>query len=216
MKNTLTKYTIALLLVVPLSAISAPQDQDNTIKDGKPATPVLTEQQKSMLELYTPELQQRVLSLSPEILGRFAKGERSGKNQFEQQFTARQVMQQMLSDFQAIAASLALDNGKMAAENARRLINHPSPTGHVYPYVALDRINDANFSALPTMYEAVFGNAKKLAAAADEGNIPLAASYFGSVMSGCIACHQIFRGTPGVSNKLRANGAGTNKPAGNP
>jgi len=212
MKIPLIKYTFALLLITPLSAISASPFQEN----DKPTAPVLTERQKNLINSYTPELQRRVLSLSPEILGRIGKGEKAEKNQFEQQFTARQVMQQMLSDLQAIAASLAVDNGKMAAENARRLINHPSPKGVVFPYVALERINEANFSALPSMHEAVFGNAKKLAAAADAENIPLAASYLGSVMSGCVACHQIFRGTPGVSTRLRANSANEKKLNGEP
>lgn len=205
MKNPLIKAIIAVLLAAPLGALGDGQGREAS----KSAAPVLSERQQRLIGSYTPELKQRVLSLSPEILGRIGKSEKTEKSPFEEQFTARQVMQQMLSDLQAIAASLAVDNGKMAAENARRLVNHPSPKGIVFPYVALDRINDANFSTLPTMYQATFGNAKRLAEAADEGNIPLAASYFGSVMSGCVACHQIFRGTPGVSNRLRVESAST-------
>ena len=57
-------------------------------------------------------------------------------------------------------------------------------------------------AVLPAMNAAVEGSALKLAEAADAGDMPRAASYMSDIMTGCVACHQKFRGTPGISANL--------------
>jgi len=57
---------------------------------------------------------------------------------------------------------------------------------------------------LPAMEEAVEGGAKQLAAAAEKGDMVSAAQHFGTVTSGCVACHAHFRGQPGTSPRVRA------------
>mgnify|MGYP003465486234 CR=1 FL=1 len=44
--------------------------------------------------------------------------------------------------------------------------------------------------------------ALRLAEAADKGNMAEAAVRLGEVVSGCVACHQMFRGQPGISPLL--------------
>lgn len=174
-------------------------------EDTAPSSPVLSPAQEKFLGRFTPEVRARLLTLPPAILARMgAEDKPSGRprHKFEERFTARQVMQQLLADYQSIGSALAMDNGLQAAENARRLIDHPSPVGHVYPYVPLERITAANFAALPAMYEAVFGNARRLAEAAEAGDLPRAGQLYGEILQGCIACHRVFRGTPGVSASL--------------
>jgi mono/diheme cytochrome c family protein len=174
---------------------------------GPPAavTIFLTPAQERFLARFSPEARARLLTLPPAILARMgAESKPSGRprHKFEERFTARQVMQQLLADYQSIGSALAMDNGPQAAENVRRLIDHPSPVGHVYPYVPLDRITAANFQALPAMYDAVFGNAERLARAAEAGDLGHAAQLYGDILEGCLACHRIFRGVPGISANL--------------
>jgi len=57
-------------------------------------------------------------------------------------------------------------------------------------------------SLLPAMNAAVEGNARKLAEAAERGDMAGAAGYLSEVMGGCVACHQHFRGQPGASELL--------------
>lgn len=59
-----------------------------------------------------------------------------------------------------------------------------------------------DLSVLPTMNTAVEGRALKLADAADKGGMAAAASYMSDIMTGCVACHQKFRGVPGISANL--------------
>lgn len=114
------------------------------------------------------------------------------------QATLRQVMQGLLADYQAVAAALAVDDGEAAARAARRLAGHRMPAGGMLGYLPLEKINDADLAALPAMEEAVEGNAKRLAAAAQAGDIARAAGFVGEIMGGCVGCHQRFRGVPGA------------------
>lgn len=71
------------------------------------------------------------------------------------------------------------------------------------PYLDLENINDAQLAVLETFNDSVEGEALKLAAAADTGDMATAAIHMGKVSSGCVACHKVFRGNPGASNLLK-------------
>ncbi len=111
-------------------------------------------------------------------------------------------MHEILSEYQSIASAIATDNAEQAAESARRLANHRIPKGGLLAYFPLDKVNTADLSVLPAMNTAVEGSALKLADAADKNDMAMAASYMSDIMTGCVACHQKFRGVPGVSANL--------------
>lgn len=163
-------------------------------------TPPPAEMQQ-MMKMYTPELRQKVMGLSPDI--------RNTMNQIHaqhtrksNQLTLRQVMEEILSEYQGIASAIANDNPEQAADSARRLANHRIPKGGLLPYFPLDKINNADMGVLPAMNEAVEGSALRLAEAADKGDMAKAATHLSDIMSGCVACHQKFRGQPGVTANL--------------
>ncbi|NIP73597.1 MAG: cytochrome c [Gammaproteobacteria bacterium] len=52
------------------------------------------------------------------------------------------------------------------------------------------------------MNAVVEGNARKLADAAERGDMAEAAGYISDIVSGCVACHHLFRGRPGRSPHL--------------
>ncbi|MCB1981312.1 MAG: cytochrome c, partial [Rhodoferax sp.] len=54
-------------------------------------------------------------------------------------------------------------------------------------------------SVLPAMEAAVEGGARQLADAAERGDMVAAAQHYGTITSGCVACHNHFRGQPGAS-----------------
>ncbi|WP_324779235.1 hypothetical protein [Thiobacillus sedimenti] len=164
------------------------------------AAPMPAEMQQ-MMKTYTPELRQKVMALSPQLKGTIQKLH-AGHTRRAKETTLRQVMQEILSDYQAVAAALATDNAEQASEAARRLANHRIPKGGLLPYFPLDKINDADLAVLPAMNQIVEGSALKLADAADAGDLPRAASHMSDIMTGCVACHQKFRGTPGISANL--------------
>ena len=122
---------------------------------------------------------------------------------YSDKITLRQVMHEVLSDYQSIAAGIMTDNAEQAAASARRLANHRIPAGGLLPYLGLENINDGQLAVLETFNDAVEGEALKLAKAADAGDIGAAAVHFGKISSGCVACHNVFRGQPGVSDLLR-------------
>jgi hypothetical protein len=155
-----------------------------------------------MVMSWTPELQQRFFALSPELRATIGKLH-AGHTRHSKQLTLRQVMQEILSEYQSAAAAIATDNAEQAADSARRLADHRIPVGGLLPYFPLDRINNESLSVLPSMNDAVEGAALKLAAAADRGNMAEAAVQLGEIAGGCVACHQFFRGRPGISPLLR-------------
>lgn len=164
--------------------------------------PVPAEQQmQKMLQMYKPELRERVMALSPETRKQLMEMLSVHTNRSDKA-TFRQVMQEVLSDYQAIVAGIATDNGEMAADAARRLANHRLPKGGLYPYFDLEKINDADMAVLPGMNETVEGTALKLAEAAERGDMGEAANRLSEIMAGCVACHQVFRGQPGVSKMM--------------
>lgn len=161
----------------------------------------MSPEERTMVERFTPELQQKFLALSPELRATLKKMQVS-HTRHSKVLTLRQVMQEILSEYQGIAAGIATDNAEQAADSARRLANHRIPVGGLIPYFPLDKINDQSLSVLPAMNDAVEGAALRLAEAADQGNMPEAAIRLGEIASGCVACHQFFRGRPGVSPLL--------------
>ncbi len=168
--------------------------------------PVPADQQmQKMLQMYKPELREKVKSLSPETRKKLLQMLSLHTNR-SNKATFRQVMQEVLNDYQAITAGIATDNPEMTADAARRLANHRLPKGGLYPYFALDNINDVDMTILPAMNAAVEGSALKLAEAADRGDMATAATHLGEIMTGCVGCHTKFRGQPGVSSMLLGGG----------
>jgi hypothetical protein len=141
------------------------------------------------------------MALSPELKATIQKLH-AGHTRRAKETTLRQVMHEILSEYQSIASALATDNAEQAAEAARRLANHRIPKGGLLPYFPLDKINNQDLSVLPAMNDIVEGSALKLADAADQGDLPRAASHMSDIMTGCVACHQKFRGVPGISANL--------------
>ena len=157
--------------------------------------------QKQMAQM-TPELQEKARALSPEIKQFLAKIA-AKHTRHSDTATLAQVMQEILADYQTIAAAIAMDNGELAAEAARRLANHRLPRGGMLPYLPLDRVNSKDLAALPGMEDTVEGGATRLAEAAERGDMAEAATHLGRIMPGCVGCHQLFRGTPGTSPRLK-------------
>lgn len=156
---------------------------------------------QQMMKSYSPELRQKAMALSPELKATIQKLH-AGHNRRAKETNLRQIMHEILSEYQSIASALATDNAEQAAEAARRLANHRIPKGGLLAYFPLDKVNTNDLSVLPAMNEIVEGSALKLAEAADQGDLPKAASYMSDIMTGCVACHQKFRGVPGVSANL--------------
>ena len=166
----------------------------------KTAAPMPVEMQQ-MMKTYSPELRQKVMALSPELKATIQQLH-AGHPRRAKETTMRQIMHEIMSDYQSIASALATDNAEQASEAARRLANHRIPKGGLLAYFPLDKVNNNDLSVLPAMNEIVEGSALKLADAADAGDMPKAASYMSDIMTGCVACHQKFRGVPGISANL--------------
>jgi hypothetical protein len=149
-----------------------------------------------------PELREKADALPPDIQ-QFLFKVAVKHTRRSDTLTMRQVMQELLADYQAVAGAIATDNGELAADAARRLAHHRLPRGGMLPYLALDKINGKDLGVLPAMEEAVEGGAMRLAAAAEKGDMASAARHFGDITSGCVACHAHFRGQPGVSARLK-------------
>jgi mono/diheme cytochrome c family protein len=157
---------------------------------------------QGQIELMTPELQKEVKGLSVDtkmsLMAILAMHSR-----YSDKSTMRQVMTEVLSDFQSMVTGIMTDNPEMTADSARRLANHRIPVGGLLPYLGMENINDERLALLVGFNDSVEGNALKLADAADAGDMAKAASLVGSISSGCVACHGVFRGKPGVSDLLR-------------
>ncbi len=190
--------------ILPISLILASSillSSHASAETPKPAAPMPVEMQQ-MMKVYSPELRQKVMALSPELKGTIQELH-AGHTRRAKETNLRQIMHEILSEYQSIASAIATDNAEQAAEAARRLANHRIPKGGLLAYFPLDKVNTADMSILPTMNTAVEGSALKLADAADKGDLSMAASYMSDIMTGCVACHQKFRGVPGNSTQLR-------------
>jgi hypothetical protein len=102
-----------------------------------------------------------------------------------------------------MVAGIVTDNSEQAADSALRIANHRIPVGGLLPYMGLDNINDDRLKVLEGFNDSVEGNARKLAEAAEKGDMASASILAGEIASGCVACHSVFRGQPGISDYLK-------------
>lgn len=175
------------------------------LAQAQPAGPDMQKLQQMMnqqISLMKPELQQKVKALSPKTKKLLLKIY-SQHNRHSNQITLRQVMHEVLSDYHSMVTGVLTDNPEQAADSARRLANHRIPVGGLIPYLDMKFINDDGLASLAGFNDAVEGNAKRLAAAADEGDMVKASALVGEITTGCFGCHTIFRGVPGKSDLLR-------------
>ena len=100
----------------------------------------------------TPELVEKAKALSPEIK-QFLFKIALKHTRHSDTLTLRQVMQEILADYQAVGAAIATDNGDLAADAARRVANHRLPRGGMLPYLPLEKVNDQGPRVLPAMEE---------------------------------------------------------------
>ncbi|PLX62106.1 MAG: hypothetical protein C0630_07660 [Sedimenticola selenatireducens] len=176
-----------------------------SVAQAQNAAPDMQKLQQMMgqqISLMKPELQEKVKALSPQtkklLLQIYGQHTRHSNK-----VTLRQVMHEVLSDYHSMVTGVLTDNAEQAADSARRLANHRIPIGGLVPYLDIKFVNDEGLSALAGFNDAVEGNAKRLAAAADEGDMIKASALVGDITKGCFSCHSIFRGVPGKSALLR-------------
>jgi len=156
---------------------------------------------KRQMGLMTPEMRQRVQALSPETRQTLQKLF-GAHTRLSETATLRQVMVEIMTDLQAVVAGLSMGNGEQAANAARAIANHRIPRGGILPYLAPDQVTDGMLSSLTTFNDQVEGNANRLATAAEAGDLAGAAALLDDVTQGCVACHDLFRGRPGVSLRV--------------
>ena len=187
--------SIAVAMLIGLSSAT-------NVSAADPGMEELKKVLEGQIELMKPELQEKVKGLSVDtkmsLMAILAM-----HNRYSQTVTMRQVMTEVLSDFQSILAGIMTDNPEQTADSARRLANHRIPVGGLLPYLGLENISDERLAVLDGFNTSVEGNALKLAAAAEAGDMATAASLVGPISSGCVACHAVFRTQPGVSDLLR-------------
>lgn len=158
---------------------------------------------QGQIELMKPELQKEVKGLSTDtkmlLMSILAM-----HSQYSDKATLRQVMLEVLADYQTMVTGIMTDSSEMTAAAARRLANHRIPVGGLLPYMGMENITDDRLAVLAGFNDSVEGNALKLAEAADKGDMATAASLLGTITSGCVACHGVFRPEiPGTSDLLR-------------
>ncbi|HMN63366.1 MAG TPA: hypothetical protein PKB08_00070, partial [Burkholderiaceae bacterium] len=89
---------------------------------------------QKQMALMTPDLVEKANALSPQIKQFLMKVALKHPRQSDR-LTLRQVMQEILADYQAVGAAIAVDNGELAADAARRIANHRLPRGGMLPYL---------------------------------------------------------------------------------
>ncbi|MCG6937409.1 MAG: hypothetical protein LJE83_04465 [Gammaproteobacteria bacterium] len=189
---TAAMLTISMAFVGPVSAgEDQPADMERLQK--------LLQQQISLMK---PELQKKVKALSPATKKSLLKI-LSQHSIYSERATLRQVMQEVLSDYQSMVAGVMTDNPEQASASALRIANHRIPVGGLLPYLGIENINDGKLAALEGFNDSVEGKARELAKAADNNDMATASSLVGEIASGCVGCHVIFRGQPGISNLLK-------------
>ena len=170
--------------------------------NAEPSLDKLKATLQSQIDLMKPELETKVKGLSTDtkmsMMAILAM-----HNRYSDKATLRQVMLEVLQDYQGIVMGLMTDSSEMTADSARRLANHRIPVGGLLPYLGLENINDERLSLLESFNDTVEGNSIKLAKAADEGDMAKAANLLAPITSGCVACHGVFRSKPGVSDLLK-------------
>ncbi len=170
--------------------------------NAEPSMSELKATMQKQINMMKPELETKVKGLSTDtkmaIMAILAM-----HNRYSDDATLRQVMLEVLHDYQGIVMGLMTDSGEMAADSAMRLANHRIPVGGLLPYLGLENITDERLSLLESFNDTVEGNSIKLAKAAKAGDMAKAASLLAPITSGCVACHGVFRSKPGVSNLLK-------------
>lgn len=196
-KNVKSRLSAFLLSIVTVGAMFA--SINATADDGMAE---LKKVLQSQIEMMKPELQEKVNGLSTDtkmsLMAILAM-----HSEYSDQATLRQVMLEVMADYQSMAMGLMTDSAEMTADSARRLANHRIPVGGLLPYLGMDNISDERLAVLDTFNASVEGNANKLAEAAEQGDMATAASLLGSITSGCVGCHAVFRTLPGESDLLK-------------
>ena len=196
--RTPKRWGLATTLAIGLGMSAAAWSQAPSPEDMQRGKDFL---QKSM-GLMKPELQEKARALPPEIQ-QFLLKIAIKHPRHSDTLTLRQVMAEILADYQSVAAAIATDNGELAADAARRMANHRLPRGGMLPYLPLEKITGKDLSILPAMEDIIENGAMRLAAAAEKGDLGAAAQHFGAITGGCVTCHAHFRGQPGVSPRLK-------------
>ena len=200
--STRCRRGIGLLAALALGASAATVAAQPAAGPDAAKMQQLQKMMKKQIGLMKPELRKKVMGLSPDtkmaLITIYSQHSRHSDA-----LTLRQVMQEVLADFQSVMDGVVTDNGEQTAAAARRLANHRIPRGGLLPYLRPEDVTDEKIAMLVPFNNAVEGNAKRLAAAADKGDMDTAARLMGDVANGCVACHQVFRGQPGVSDQLQ-------------
>ncbi len=154
------------------------------------------------IQMMTPEYQKKVKALSPKTK-KLLLTIYSQHNRHNDRITLRHVMLEVMDDYNSMVTGIVTDNPVQAADSARRLANHRIPRGGLIPYLRIEDITDDKLSVLATFNDSVEGNAKRLADAADAGEMTRAASFMSDITGGCVGCHNVFRDIPGETRNLR-------------
>lgn len=189
-------FSVGALLAMGVAGYSS------SVASAEPGMAELKKVLEGQIALMKPELQEKVKGLSMDtkmsLMAILAM-----HNRYSERATMRQVMTEVLSDFQSVLSGVMTENSEQAADSARRLANHRIPVGGLLPYLGMENISDERLAILNGFNDSVEGNALKLAEAAEAGDMKKAATFIGPISSGCVACHGVFRGQPGVSDLLK-------------
>ena len=170
--------------------------------NAEPSMDKLKATLQSQIDMMKPELETKVKGLSTDtkmsMMAILAM-----HNRYSDKATLRQVMLEVLQDYQGIVMGLMTDSSEMVADSARRLANHRIPVGGLLPYMGMENINDGRLGLLESFNDTVEGNSIKLAKAADNDDMAKVAELLAPITAGCVACHNVFRSKPGVSDLLK-------------
>ena len=203
MKETMKIYINWMILpIIAASLFVAVAVSADTVENPSPDMKQLQQLLQKQAGMMKPELQVKVKRLSPETKKILLKI-LAQHNRYSEKVTLRQVMQEVLTDYQSMVAGVMMDNPEQASDSALRIANHRIPVGGLLPYLGLENINDSRLAALEGFNDSVEGKARELAAAAGKGDMATASLLVGEIASGCVACHAVFRGQPGVSGYLK-------------
>lgn len=194
--KTIKNYSLTALSILFIGGLTLNTAQaDSSMDDLKKIL-------QSQIEMMKPELQEKVKDLSTDtkmsLMAILAMHSR-----YSNKATLRQVMFEVLHDYQGIVMGVMTDNAEMIADSARRLANHRIPVGGLLPYMGLNNVNDDKLAVLGSFNDSVEGNANKLAEVAERGNMAEAATLLGQISTGCVGCHAVFREYPGTSDLLK-------------
>jgi hypothetical protein len=199
MRHTVSPGKSTILLTASLAlALMAGKG----VAEPAPDMQELQRMMQAQIQLMQPQLQKSVAALSPETKQLLMKIH-GQHNRHSDHVTLRQVMHEVLSDYNGMVSGVVTDNREQAADSARRLANHRIPRGGLLPYLKLELITDDKLAALASFNDSVEGNAVRLAQAAERGEMAKAGALVGDITAGCVGCHNVFRGVPGTSALLR-------------